>query len=85
MFTNEIEKGTTVYLRNGLRAEVRDGNKRGSTRFAMVYGSEAGLFDELGSVYATDIIRALINGMWVTVHPTERQQKAMAMRQSFGF
>lgn len=85
MLTNEVVKGTEVRLRNGFRAEVRDNNKRGSTRLCMVYGSELGYNDDIGSVYSTDIVKAKVGGVWVAVEPTPTQKKNATARAAFGF
>ena len=85
MFTNELVKGIEVRLRNGFRAVVKDNQKRQMTRICMVYGSELGMFDEMGSVYASDIVQAKIDGQWVRVTPTEKQIAAQAQRHAFGF
>ena len=85
MLTSEIAKGTEVRLRNGFRAVVQDNQKRMPTRMCKVYGSEFGMYDEMGSVYSTDIVQANVGGAWVAVTPTDSQKKGMANRSAFGF
>lgn len=85
MFTNEIVKGTEVRLRNGFRATIVDNQKRQSTRMAMVYGAESGFFDEMGSVYSSDIVKANIGGQWVNVELTENDKANIKARMALGF
>jgi hypothetical protein len=54
----ELGKGSKVVLKNGWVATLMDGYKKRSTRLAFVEG----LFDEMGSIYASDIAFADING-----------------------
>lgn len=68
---NEIPKGAEVRLRSGMRARIEDGYKRRHTRLATVYGSEVGLFDEMGSVYAHDIAEVKQDGEWIPVTTDE--------------
>ena len=70
MKTNELKKGTRIQLRNGWQATLQD-NKKGNVRFAEVEG----FVTELGSVYAHDIIAALIDGTWWDVNHTIAQFK----------
>jgi len=65
MTTNEIKKGMkirTVQLGRPVTGIMMD-NKKGNTRLIETKGSEVGLFDEMGSVYAYDIISVLIPGL----------------------
>ena len=49
-------------------------------------GSEVGLFDEIGSVYATDIILAKnSDGKWEDVEHTDKQGKDADFRRLAGF
>lgn len=80
MKTNDLKKGTEIRLRNGFRAELQD-NKKGNIRFAMVYGAEAGFYDELGSVYSHDIVEAKVDGVWVTVEHTKSQLDCRKMNE----
>lgn len=80
MTTNELRKGTMVTLRNGWTARLED-NKKGNIRLATVYGD----FTEMGSIYATDIVTAQVNGQTVRITPTASQQKAQEARAFWGF
>jgi hypothetical protein len=82
----DIRKGRTVTLRNGMTAEVRDNMTKAQTRLCMVYGSTVGLYDELGSVYSTDIVAVQGADGWMhQVEHTPGQLKAKANRMAFGF
>jgi len=49
-------------------------------------GSEVGMFDEIGSVYATDIISAKnSDGEWEDVEHTDKQIKSADFRSAAGF
>ena len=85
MLTKEIVKGTEVRLRNGFRAIVADNMKNGSTRLCDVKGAEFGFFDELGSVYTTDIVKVKVGDSWVDVELSDKQKKLMAARAAWGF
>lgn len=85
MLTKDIVKGTEVYLRNGLRAQTVDNVRNQATRLMMVFGAEQGMFDEMGSVYTTDIVKANVDGVWVDVELTAKQREQMANRAAFGF
>ena len=77
MLTNEIKKGTkvlSVQLGVPVLGIMMD-NKKGNTRLIDVKGSEVGLFDEMGSVYAHDIIEAKIDDAWIPITHTEAQLK----------
>ena len=86
MLTNEIKKGTkvlSVQLGVPVLGIMMD-NKKGNTRLIDVKGSEVGLFDEMGSVYAHDIIEAKIDDAWIPVTHTEAQLKLkQQMRRLF--
>lgn len=70
MKTNEIKKGMRVKLNNGWFGTMAD-NMRGNTRMVTVEG----IYTETGSVYAHDIVRAFVNGVWVDVEHTPAQLK----------
>ena len=74
MTTNEIKKGMRIALRCGWYGTMMD-NLKGNTRLAEVEG----IYKEMGSVYAHDIVSAMVGGKWVTVEHTERQKKLRAM------
>lgn len=77
---NDLKKGSRVLLRNGWYATVED-NKKGSTRMCTVEG----FCTEMGSVYATDIQFAIIDGNKVLVEYPDKYIKAMQMRKAMGF
>ena len=77
---NDLKKGATVVLRNGWAATVED-NKKGMTRMCTVEGFET----EMGSVYATDIQFAIIDGKKLLVEYPDKYIKAMNMRKAMGF
>jgi len=80
MLTNEIKKGMkvrTTQLGAPVSGVMMD-SKKGNTRLIETKGSEVGLFDEMGSVYAYDIVAAEVNGEWVNVEHTEKQLKLKA-------
>lgn len=52
-------------------------NGRGITRLIDTHGEEVGLFNELGSVYASDIAEAKVNGEWLPVLVTKAQAKQL--------
>jgi hypothetical protein len=60
--TNDLKKGTPITLKNGWAAIIMD-NKKGDTRLAEVDG----YFKEIGSVYASDIDTAFVDGKWQPV------------------
>ena len=71
--TNELKKGTEVYLANGWKAVLAD-NAKGDTRLATVYG----FCTEMGSVYSHDIVMAFVNGKFENVEHTPKQLKLKA-------
>lgn len=79
VLTNTLKKGTRVQLRNGWYATIAD-NAKGQTRMATVEG----YFTETGSVYAHDIARALVDGVWVGIEYTPAQLKCRAMVAAWG-
>ena len=87
MTTNEIKKGMkikSVQLGVPVTGIMLD-NKKGNTRLVDVKGSEVGFFDEMGSVYAHDIILVEQNSNWVEVEHTEKQLKLKQSVSSFGW
>lgn len=73
--TNDIKKGMRVQLRGtGWYGTMAD-NMKGNTRVVDVEG----IFHEMGSVYAHDIARALVNGKWEAVEYTPAQLKLRKM------
>ena len=88
MKTNDIKKGTMIKTKqlgaivNGIMMDSLKGN----TRLIETFGSEVGLFDEMGSVYATDIILAKnSDGKWEDVEHTDKQGKDADFRRLAGF
>ena len=82
--TNELKKGTEIkstQLGIPVSGVIAD-NKKGNTRLVEVKGSEVGLFDEVGSVYAYDIKFAKISGQWIRVQHTEKQMKLQELNNS---
>jgi hypothetical protein len=60
--TNSLKKGTPITLKNGWAAVIMD-NMKGDTRMAEVDG----YFKEIGSIYASDIDTAFVDGQWQPV------------------
>ena len=88
MKTNDIKKGTEIKTKQ-LGASVSGvmmDSLKGNTRMIKTNGSEVGLFDETGSVYATDIIAAKnSDGVWEDVEHTDKQSKSADFRRLAGF
>ena len=88
MTTNDIKKGMrvrTTQLGAPVTGVMLDSLK-GNTRLIETKGSEVGLFDEMGSVYATDIIAAKnSDGEWEEVEHTDKQGKDADFRRLAGF
>ena len=88
MLTNNIKKGTPIKT-NQLGYPVSgtmEDNKKGNTRLIKTNGSEVGLFDEYGSVYAWNIVAAKNNeGKWESVELTEKQTETQKINESLGF
>jgi hypothetical protein len=81
MKTNELKKGTRIYMRNGWEGTLLD-NKKGNTRCAEIEG----YVTEAGSVYAHDIIRYRdADGNWQDVDHTPAQLKLRKTVGAFGF
>ena len=88
MVTNDIKKGTSIRTKQlGVTVSgVMMDNMKGNTRLIETFGSEVGLFDEIGSVYATDIVMAENSeGIWEDVEYTDKQIKSIQTREQFGF
>ena len=77
---NDLKKGTEVILRNSWKARLED-SKKGQTRMATVFGFAT----EMGSIYATDIMFAIVNGDTVKVEHPEKYIKNKMVRRGFGF
>jgi len=83
MKTNDLKSGTRILLRNGWYGTLKD-NKKGNIRFAEVEG----IYTELGSVYAHDIVEAQLpvddtdnSGRWVEIEHTPAQLKCRQMNE----
>ena len=88
MKTNDIKKGTEIKTKQlGVPVSgVMMDNLKGNTRLIKTNGSEVGLFDEVGSVYSTDIIMAENSeGVWEDVEHTDKQGKDADFRRLAGF
>ena len=88
MKTNDIKKGTKIRTKQlgVIVSGVMMDSLKGNTRLIKTFGSEVGLFDEIGSVYATDIIMVEnSDGVWEDVELTDKQRKSITMREQFGF
>ena len=75
MLTNDIKKGMKI-ITNQLGTNVSgtmEDNKKGNTRLIKTNGSEVGLFDEVGSIYAWNIVRVKVNNSWDTIELTPKQ------------
>ena len=88
MVTNDIKKGTKIRTKQlGVTVSgVMMDSLKGNTRLIKTFGSEVRLFDEVGSVYSTDIIMAEnSDGIWEDVEYTDKQIKSIQTREQFGF
>lgn len=86
MKTNDLKKGDRVQLRNGWYATVAD-NMKGNTRMATVEG----FVTETGSVYAHDIVQALVapygaevEETWMRIEHTPAQIKLRKTVEGMG-
>ncbi len=79
MKTNDIKKGTRFRLANGWYATMAD-NMRGNSRLAEVEG----IYTEIGSVYAHDIVLAEgWGGVFQESEHTPAQVKLRAIVEAF--
>ena len=88
MLTNDIKKGTKIKTNQlgVLVSGVMEDNTKGNTRVITTKGSEVGMFDEVGSVYAWNIIFAKNNkDEWEEVQLTDKQIKTKQLNESMGF
>ena len=88
MKTNDIKKGTNIKTKQlGVSVSgVMMDSLKGNTRLIKTFGSEIGLFDEIGSVYSTDIIMAEnSDGVWEDIDHTDKQSKDADFRRLAGF
>lgn len=77
----DVKKGTRVVLRNGFTADVLDNLTNRQTRMCKVYGD----FEEMGSVYTSDIVEAYVGGNWEFVQHSPTTLKTAKARASWGF
>ena len=87
MKTNDIKKGMNIktgQLGTPVSGVMLD-NLRGNTRLVDVKGSEVGMFDEMGSVYAYDILMVEVDGEWQEVEYTEAQLKLKKQVSAMGW
>jgi len=89
MLQNDMKKGQLGITKDGVRFRIED-NKKGNIRLATVYGSDVGMFDEMGSIYTSDIAYLTMpNGTTERLEKTPAQAKqsaktAQLMRGLFG-
>ena len=85
IFTNDIKKGMTiksVQLGTAVTGIMMD-NMKGNTRLIDTHGSEVGMFNEMGSVYAYDIIEVKVGNQFFPVTHTKAQTKLKEQVGSF--
>ena len=87
MKTNDIKKG--MNSKTGQLGTAGSGimldNLRGNTRLVDVKGSEVGMFDEMSSVYAHDILMVEVDGEWEDIEYTEAQLKLKKQVSAMGW
>ena len=85
MLSNDMRRGQLGTLKDGVRFRIED-NKRGNIRLATVYASAVGLFDEMGSIYTSEI--ATVDGpngperLEMTPTQKQRSNKTEALMKS---
>ena len=87
MLTNDIKKGMKIktdQLGMVVNGTMED-SKKSNVRFIKTYGSELGLFDEYGSVYAWNIVAVENCGVWEKIHLTDKQLRDKAKLKAIGF
>jgi hypothetical protein len=93
---NDLKKGDYVLLESGMPARIED-NKKGQIRMAYVFGEKIGLFNEMGSIYATDIVAVNVNEQyekkpwgdpegdrWFSVTQPSKYAEGAAIRKAMG-
>ena len=89
MLQNEMKKGQTGTTKDDIKFRIED-NKKGNIRLATVYASSIGLFDEIGSIYTSDIATVdMPDGTTQRLEQTQAQEKrsdktAQLMKSLFG-
>jgi len=78
MKTNDIKKGMRIKTKQlgTLVTGTMEDSKKGDARLIKTNGSEVGMFDEYGSVYAWDIVLVEVDGKWEIVELTDKQKKS---------
>jgi len=76
--TNEIKKGDRILQENGWFGTMKD-NKNGNIRMCEVEG----LYTEIGSVYAHDIVAAQKDEVWRHIEYTDAQKKLRSTVNDF--
>ena len=80
MKTNDIKKGMRILTSNGWFGTMYD-NKKGNTRMAEIEG----IYTEIGSIYAWDIVQVLIGDTWENIELTPKQIKDRDSIKKMGF
>ena len=89
MLQNDMKKGQMGTTKDGVKFRIED-NKKGNIRMATVYAAAVGLFDEMGSIYTSDIATVdMPDGTTQRLEQTSKQSKQSAktqdlMKQLFG-
>ena len=89
MLQNDMKKGQMGTTKDGIKFRIED-NKKGNIRMATVYAAAVGLFDEMGSIYTSDIATVdMPDGTTQRLEQTSKQSKQSAktqdlMKQLFG-
>ena len=75
MLQNDMKRGQTGTTKDGIKFRIED-NKKGNIRLATVYASSIGLFDEIGSIYTSDIATVdMPDGTTQRLEQTQAQEK----------
>ena len=85
MLANDMNKGQLGTTTDGIKFRIED-NKKGMIRFATVYGSTVGLFDEMGSIYIHELATVdLPDGRREPVEFSTKQQIQIGYMKAAGF
>tara|TARA_R110000737_G_scaffold163653_2_gene191255 strand:+ start:468 stop:731 length:264 start_codon:yes stop_codon:yes gene_type:complete len=85
MKTNDIKKGMEIKTNQlgTLISGTMEDNRKGNTRLIDTKGSDVGMFDEMGSIYAWNIKLVKVDDVWEEVELTDKQvndqKRIMAM------
>ena len=87
MKTNDIKKGMEIKTDQlgVLISGTMEDNKKGNTRLIDTKGSEVGMFDEMGSVYAWNIKLVKVDDAWEKVELTDKQVNDQKRIRSMGW